>query len=88
MLAMLGALISMPMTSTYAFAMARWERRRQPQHQWDGMPCHKPGQALSRLPAESLPGYRHLSGQVLPTTIATGRRSEFARRRRERARGA
>ena len=77
MVAMLGALISMPMTSTYAFAMAG--AKTAATASMDGMPCHKPVKHLSRLPAESLPGYRHLPGQVLPTTIATGRRSEFCK---------
>ena len=39
MLAMLGALISMPMTSTYAFAMAG--AKTAATASMDGMPCHK-----------------------------------------------
>ena len=53
MLAMLGALISMPMTSTYAFAMAG--AKSAATASMDGMPCHKPVKHCPDCPQKVCP---------------------------------
>ena len=53
MLAMLGALISMPMTSTYAFAMAG--AKTAATASMDGMPCHKPVKHCPDCPQKVCP---------------------------------
>jgi hypothetical protein len=53
MLAMLGALISMPMTSTYAFAMA--EAKTAAAASMDGLPCHKPVKHCPDCPQKVCP---------------------------------
>ena len=41
--------------------------------------CHKPVKPILQLPAEGLPGFGHLSGQVLPTAITARHRSDLQR---------
>ena len=53
MLAMLGALISMPMTSTYAFAMAG--AKTAATASMDGIPCHKPVKHCPDCPQKVCP---------------------------------
>ncbi len=54
MLAMLGALISMPMTSTYAFAMAAGAKTATIASM-DEMPCHKPAKPCPDCPQKVCP---------------------------------
>ena len=53
MVAMLGALISMPMTSTYAFAMA--VAKTATTASMDGMPCHKAAKPCPNCPQKVCP---------------------------------
>lgn len=53
MLAMLGALIAMPMTSTYALAMAG--AKTGVTASMDGMPCHKPAKPCPHCPQKVCP---------------------------------
>lgn len=53
MIAMLGALVAMPLTSTYALAMAA--KACSAAAAMDGMPCHKPAKRCPHCPQKVCP---------------------------------